>query len=61
MMPPLIFGSMSLVSAALCLIVPETANRKLPEDVHDCDAGPLWSRLLSKKRLHSWRARTNTF
>lgn len=56
-LPPSIFGAMSLVSALLCLGLPETANRKLPEDVADCEPGPLLRRLLPRDRWFSYSRR----
>lgn len=45
---------MSLASALLCLGLPETANRKLPEDIADCEPGPLLRRMLPRERWFSY-------
>uniref|UniRef100_A0A914WD23 Major facilitator superfamily (MFS) profile domain-containing protein n=1 Tax=Plectus sambesii TaxID=2011161 RepID=A0A914WD23_9BILA len=40
-LPPLFFGVLSLVGALVTLALPETLNRKLPEDIEDVTSKPL--------------------
>ncbi|VDM75605.1 unnamed protein product [Strongylus vulgaris] len=47
--PALAIVVMSLISAGIVLIMPETKDKKLPEDLDDFDPGPLLRWLKKKK------------
>ncbi|CAJ0589536.1 unnamed protein product [Cylicocyclus nassatus] len=50
--PALVIVIMSLLSAASVIIMPETKNKKLPEDLDDFDSGPL---LRWMKKKHDYK------
>ncbi|KHJ91923.1 hypothetical protein OESDEN_08200 [Oesophagostomum dentatum] len=48
--PALVIVVMSFISAAIVLILPETKDKKLPEDLDDFDPGPLLRWTKKKKK-----------
>ncbi|VDO29442.1 unnamed protein product [Haemonchus placei] len=49
--PTLLIAVMSISSAALVLMMPETKDRKLPEDINDFELGPLLKCIKKKKKV----------
>lgn len=47
--PAIVISLMSFIAAVLVLLQPETKNKKLPEDIDDFDAGPLFRGCRTKK------------
>ncbi|EYC23271.1 hypothetical protein Y032_0015g2566 [Ancylostoma ceylanicum] len=58
--PALVIVVMSLISAMIVLIMPETKDKKLPEDLEDFDPGPLfrWMKKRSKAEQSMEEAKT---
>ncbi|XGW04620.1 hypothetical protein V3C99_015648 [Haemonchus contortus] len=49
--PTLLIAVMSISSAVLVLMMPETKDRKLPEDINDFELGPLMKCIKKKKKV----------
>ncbi|KIH49987.1 hypothetical protein ANCDUO_19937 [Ancylostoma duodenale] len=59
--PALVIVVMSLMSAAIVLIMPETKDKKLPEDLDDFDPGPLFRWMTKKNKEQQSMEEAKTF